>query len=320
MNNEAKFFDKELKHYQSKAEWKLANSIISDYMETSATFETSRLDTIRSLGTNLHALFSVELSKQKVLVNAQATLSTLFDKIADCDDETMKSDYYKKLKFRTTHNLIVDTFDSEVSMALENGSASYKAGKKTIKNEWKAGDMIAKQNHIVPNTTDESGNSIPNRIETLQSVSNASIDDYYKIIVGGNPTPKANDLIGRIKKLNQEIILEVLGLKVNLELLELVRKTSDIIDEYINYYDTLDNENEATETTLVHGNTMVSRYNSTDIVLNKVKLPKKFKSKKILGMVKPEAIENNADRKSKLIKDEVNISLETEKEKTAINK
>ena len=50
------------------------------------------------------------------------------------------------------------------------------------------------------------------------------------------------------------------------------------------------------------GKEMVSKYNSTNIVLNKVKLPKAFKSKEVLGNVKAEAIENNADREIELVK------------------
>ena len=58
MTNETKFFDKELKHYQAKAEWKEAHSIIDNYIDTASTFETSREQTIRELGIKLHKLLT----------------------------------------------------------------------------------------------------------------------------------------------------------------------------------------------------------------------------------------------------------------------
>ena len=73
MTKETKFFDKELKHYQSKVEWKEAHSIIDNYIDTASTFETSREQTIRELGIKHHKLFREELSKQTMMVNAQAT-------------------------------------------------------------------------------------------------------------------------------------------------------------------------------------------------------------------------------------------------------
>ena len=308
MTNETKFFDKELKHYQSKVEWKQAHSIIDNYIDTASTFETSREQTIRDLTLKLHTLFSDELSKQKVMISAQATLSILYDELADQTKEVMQQDYYKNLKKRVLKNLIVNTFNSEVSMALENGSATYKSGKKTIKNEWFAGDMIAKQNDLVPMTTDENGVPIPNKIETKQSVPTRAIDNYYSVVIGGNTKNKPEGIVGKLKLINELLISEVLALRTNEELLKIVNKTSDIICEYINYDSSFDASGNATDQTLEIGKNLVRDFNSENIVLNKVKLPKKFKSKKVIGNVKPEVIENFADQESKLIpKDKVDI-------------
>ena len=315
MTKETKFFDKELKHYQSKVEWKEAHSIIDNYMDTASTFETSREQTIRDLTLKIHTLFSDELSKQKVMISAQATLSILYDELADQTKEVMQQDYYKNLKKRVLKNLIVDTFNPNVSMALENGTASYKSGKKTIKNEWLAGDMIANQNELVPMTTDENGVSIPNKVEAKQSVPTRAIDNFYSVVIGGNTKNKPDGIIGKFKQINELLISEVLALRTNPELLEIVNKTSDIIDEYIVYSGSFDESGKASEQTLEIGKNLVRDFNSEKILLNKVKLPKIFKSKKVIGNVKAEAIENFADQEAKLvIKDkDTGISLETEK-------
>ena len=315
MTKETKFFDKELKHYQSKVEWKEAHSIIDNYMDTASTFETSREQTIRDLTLKLNTLFSDELSKQKVMISAQSTLSILYDELADQTKEVMQQDYYKNLKKRVLKNLIVDTFNPNVSMALENGTASYKSGKKTIKNEWLAGDMIANQNELVPMTTDENGVSIPNKVEAKQSVPTRAIDNFYSVVIGGNTKNKPDGIIGKFKQINELLISEVLALRTNPELLEIVNKTSDIIDEYIVYSGSFDESGKASEQTLEIGKNLVRDFNSTKILLNKVKLPKIFKSKKVIGNVKAEAIENFADQEAKLvIKDkDTGISLETEK-------
>ncbi len=315
MTKETKFFDKELKHYQSKVEWKEAHSIIDNYMDTASTFETSREQTIRDLTLKLNTLFSDELSKQKVMISAQSTLSILYDELADQTKEVMQQDYYKNLKKRVLKNLIVDTFNPNVSMALENGTASYKSGKKTIKNEWLAGDMIANQNELVPMTTDENGVSIPNKVEAKQSVPTRAIDNFYSVVIGGNTKNKPDGIIGKFKQINELLISEVLALRTNPELLEIVNKTSDIIDEYIVYSGSFDESGKASEQTLEIGKNLVRDFNSEKILLNKVKLPKIFKSKKVIGNVKAEAIENFADQEAKLvIKDkDTGISLETEK-------
>lgn len=317
MTKETKFFDKELKHYQSKVEWKEAHSIIDNYMDTASTFETSREQTIRDLTLKLNTLFSDELSKQKVMISAQSTLSILYDELADQTKEVMQQDYYKNLKKRVLKNLIVDTFNPNVSMALENGTASYKSGKKTIKNEWLAGDMIANQNELVPMTTDENGVSIPNKVEAKQSVPTRAIDNFYSVVIGGNTKNKPDGIIGKFKQINELLISEVLALRTNPELLEIVNKTSDIIDEYIVYSGSFDESGKASEQTLEIGKNLVRDFNSEKILLNKVKLPKIFKSKKVIGNVKAEAIENFADQEAKLvIKDkDTGISLETEKPK-----
>ena len=317
MTNETKFFDKELKHYQAKAEWKEAHSIIDNYIDTASTFDASREQTIRDLGIKLHKLFSEELSKQTIMVNAQATLSSLYDELAEQTKEVMQQDYYKNLKKRVCKNLIVDTFNPNVSMALENGSATYKSGKKTIKNEWLAGDMIANQNELVPMTTDENGVSIPNNIEAKQSVPTRAIDNFYSVVIGGNTKNKPDGIIGKFKQINELLISEVLALRTNPELLEIVNKTSDIIDEYIVYSGYFDESGKASEQTLEIGKNLVRDFNSEKILLNKVKLPKIFKSKKVIGNVKAEAIENFADQEAKLVvKDkDTGISLETEKPK-----
>ena len=315
MTKETKFFDKELKHYQSKVEWKEAHSIIDNYMDTASTFETSREQTIRDLTLKLNTLFSDELSKQKVMISAQSTLSILYDELADQTKEVMQQDYYKNLKKRVLKNLIVDTFNPNVSMDLENGTASYKSGKKTIKNEWLAGDMIANQNELVPMTTDENGVSIPNKVEAKQSVPTRAIDNFYSVVIGGNTKNKPDGIIGKFKQINELLISEVLALRTNPELLEIVNKTSDIIDEYIVYSGSFDESGKASEQTLEIGKNLVRDFNSEKILLNKVKLPKIFKSKKVIGNVKAEAIENFADQEAKLvIKDkDTGISLETEK-------
>ena len=315
MTKETKFFDKELKHYQSKVEWKEAHSIIDNYMDTASTFETSREQTIRDLTLKLNTLFSDELSKQKVMISAQSTLSILYDELADQTKEVMQQDYYKNLKKRVLKNLIVDTFNPNVSMALENGTASYKSGKKTIKNEWFSGDMIANQNELVPMPTDENGVSIPNQVTAKQSVPTRAIDNFYSIIIGGNTKNRPDGIIGKFKQINELLISEVLALRTNPELLEIVNKTSDIIDEYIVYSDSFDKSSKASEQTLEIGKNLVRDFNSEKILLNKVKLPKIFKSKKVIGNVKAEAIENFADQEAKLvIKDkDTGISLETEK-------
>ena len=315
MTKETKFFDKELKHYQSKVEWKEAHSIIDNYMDTASTFETSREQTIRDLTLKLNTLFSDELSKQKVMISAQSTLSILYDELADQTKEVMQQDYYKNLKKRVLKNLIVDTFNPNVSMALENGTASYKSGKKTIKNEWLAGDMIANQNELVPMTTDENGVSIPNKVEAKQSVPTRAIDNFYSVVIGGNTKNKPDGIIGKFKQINELLISEVLAMRTNPELLEIVNKTSDIIDEYIVYSGSFDESGKASEQTLEIGKNLVRDFNSEKILLNKVKLPKIFKSKKVIGNVKAEAIENFADQEAKLvIKDkDTGISLETEK-------
>ena len=315
MTKETKFFDKELKHYQSKVEWKEAHSIIDNYMDTASTFETSREQTIRDLTLKLNTLFSDELSKQKVMISAQSTLSILYDELADQTKEVMQQDYYKNLKKRVLKNLIVDTFNPNVSMALENGTASYKSGKKTIKNEWFSGDMIANQNELVPMTTDENGVSIPNKVEAKQSVPTRAIDNFYSVVIGGNTKNKPDGIIGKFKQINELLISEVLALRTNPELLEIVNKTSDIIDEYIVYSGSFDESGKASEQTLEIGKNLVRDFNSEKILLNKVKLPKIFKSKKVIGNVKAEAIENFADQEAKLvIKDkDTGISLETEK-------
>ena len=317
MTKETKFFDKELKHYQSKVEWKEAHSIIDNYMDTASTFETSREQTIRDLTLKLNTLFSDELSKQKVMISAQSTLSILYDELADQTKEVMQQDYYKNLKKRVLKNLIVDTFNPNVSMALENGTASYKSGKKTIKNEWLAGDMIANQNELVPMTTDENGVSIPNKVEAKQSVPTRAIDNFYSVVIGGNTKNKPDGIIGKFKQINELLISEVLALRTNPELLEIVNKTSDIIDEYIVYSGSFDESGKASEQTLEIGKNLVRDFNSEKILLNKVKLPKIFKSKKVIGNVKAEAIENFADQEAKLVvKDkDTGISLETEKPK-----
>ena len=317
MTKETKFFDKELKHYQSKVEWKEAHSIIDNYMDTASTFETSREQTIRDLTLKLNTLFSDEISKQKVMISAQSTLSILYDELADQTKEVMQQDYYKNLKKRVLKNLIVDTFNPNVSMALENGTASYKSGKKTNKNEWLAGDMIANQNELVPMTTDENGVSIPNKVEAKQSVPTRAIDNFYSVVIGGNTKNKPDGIIGKFKQINELLISEVLALRTNPELLEIVNKTSDIIDEYIVYSGSFDESGKASEQTLEIGKNLVRDFNSTKILLNKVKLPKIFKSKKVIGNVKAEAIENFADQEAKLVvKDkDTGISLETEKPK-----
>ena len=104
-------------------------------------------------------------------------------------------------------------------------------------------------------------------------------------------------------------------MRTNPELLEIVNKTSDIIDEYIVYSGSFDESGKASEQTLEIGKNLVRDFNSEKILLNKVKLPKIFKSKKVIGNVKAEAIENFADQEAKLvIKDkDTGISLETEK-------
>lgn len=293
---ETKYFGKTLKQYQDKKEWNEAYNLIDNYIETSSTFETSRLDTIRSLNIALDKLFNAELKSDKVMVSASTTLSQLFDKIADQDKETMQGDYYKNLKKEVVSNTITNAFNDTVELATQDGTDSYKSGKNTLKNEWKSGDMIAKQNDLVPMTTDGKGNPIANNIEAKQKVSVQTIKELYSSIIGGTTSNKPIGLIGKVKQLNESLLHEVLGLKVNLELLELLNHTDDIIDYYINYTETLDSNNDATLATYKLGKEMVSKYNSTNIVLNKVKLPKAFKSKQVLGNVKAEAIENNADR------------------------
>mgnify|MGYP003126655488 FL=1 len=316
MTNETKFFDKELKHYQAKTEWKEAHSIIDNYIDTASTFETSREQTIRDLGIKLHKLFSEELSNQLIMVNAQSTLSTLYDELADQTKEVMQQDFYKNLKKRVCRNLIVDTFNSNVSMALENGSASYKSGKKTIKNEWLAGDMIANQNELAPMSTDENGVTIPNKVTAKQSVPTRAIDNFFSIIIGGNTKNKPDGIIGKFKQVNELLISEVLALRTNPELLVLVNQTSDIIDNYIVYSESFDASGNESQQTLEIGKNLVRDFNSEKILLNKVKLPKKFKSKKVIGNVKAEAIENFKDQEAKLVvKDKTNISLDTEKPK-----
>ena len=249
------------------------------------------------------------------MISAQSTLSILYDELADQTKEVMQQDYYKNLKKRVLKNLIVDTFNPNVSMALENGTASYKSGKKTIKNEWLAGDMIANQNELVPMTTDENGVSIPNKVEAKQSVPTRAIDNFYSVVIGGNTKNKPDGIIGKFKQINELLISEVLALRTNPELLEIVNKTSDIIDEYIVYSGSFDESGKASEQTLEIGKNLVRDFNSEKILLNKVKLPKIFKSKKVIGNVKAEAIENFADQEAKLvIKDkDTGISLETEK-------